>query len=212
MSLLPRIQELWRDRAALAARAVSAALAAAVRVKNSRLVRATIDTAVRIRNSRLGRATVALAVRLKNSRAGRAVGAALLRLKRRVIVHLDGSLTNHERRLLDELRGGRQPACLLRTRTRVDVGEWVNEWWGGGRLWLAVLGTEVTLFAYGRRPHVERIPIAGLGASQYNAVTGELLLAKAAGETLHKLRLPQLQGWQVLGLMVGSPEAGRKIA
>ena len=100
--------------------------------------------------------------------------------------------------MLDSLRDDREPACLLRTRTRVDVGEWCNPWWGGARLWLAVVANDVIVFAHGRRPHVERFAVADLGASQYNAVTSELVLASSDEAALCELRLPPVEGRQML--------------
>ena len=112
-------------------------------------------------------------------------------------------MTKGERAMLEALWEGQEPACLLRTRSRVDVGEWCNPWWGGARLWLAVAADEVAVFAHGKRPRVERFASAELGASQYNAVMSELVLAASADVALRKLRLPPVEGWQVLGHIGG---------
>lgn len=123
------------------------------------------------------------------------------RLADQALARLGGVMTKDERAMLDGLRGGREPARLLRTRTRVDVGEWCNPWWGGAPLWLAIIGDEIVVFAHGKRPYVERLPMAGLGGSRYNAVTSELVLAASQATALRRLKVPPVEGWQVVEYM-----------
>ena len=80
------------------------------------------------------------------------------------------------------------------SRTKVDVGYWcVN-----GRVWLCLLPGELLLFASGKRPCVERVPLEALRESRYNHVTGALVLAPAGGVKHPSLRLPPLEGYEML--------------
>ena len=104
-----------------------------------------------------------------------------------------------ERQLQDELctdgpspRGG---ASVFRTRTRVDTGGWL----GKSRVRVCLTGDELVLFAAGRRPFVERIPVPSLGESFYNHVTGEVALAPAEGARVKRLRIRPVEGYALLG-------------
>jgi len=121
---------------------------------------------------------------------------------------LRGEMTRSERTMLDSLREDREPRCLLRTRSRVDVGQWCNPWWGGAPLWLAVLENEAIVFAHGKRPHVARFALAELGASQYNAVMSEVVLAASEDNALCRLKLPPVEGWQVVECVAGDRDQG----
>jgi hypothetical protein len=132
-----------------------------------------------------------------DSRVGRAVSDGLARFSDWAWARLRGEMTRSERAMLDSLREDREPGCLLRTRSRADVGQWCNPWWGGARLWLAVFDAEIVIFAAGRRPHVTRYAIETLGESRYNAVMAELMLIGNDGET-YTLGLPPLDGVRVM--------------
>ncbi|MBM4142032.1 MAG: hypothetical protein FJ225_00340 [Lentisphaerae bacterium] len=211
----PPVQAAVAVLRAQSGRLIRATGPALVRLRDSRFVRASAAAAGaafgRLRESHLGRATGRAFLRLMDTRAGRAAQAWVLLARTRcvvlaqdlVIFWLGKGMTSGERALLDRVRGGRDPDCLMRTGTRVDVGEWCNQWWGGGRVWVAVLGRELAMLAHGRRPHVERVPTAEMGASQYNPVTGELILARSADDTVRRLRVPPLEGWRLLGYMTG---------
>ena len=83
---------------------------------------------------------------------------------------------------------------VQKTDTKVDVGYWL----GKRRVWVCVLEKEMLLFARGRRPYVERIPLGQLGGSGYNHVTGEVLLAPIETATVKALRVTPLAGLQIL--------------
>ena len=157
-----------------------------------------VDLAQSLRKSRAGRRTAALVARAMESRAGRAAAEGLARFADWALARLRGEMTAGERAMLDSLSAGRERTCLLRTRSRMDVGQWCNPWWGGAPLWLVIVENEGIVFAHGKRPYVERFALAELGASQYNAVMSEALLAASEKEALRKLRLPPVEGWQVI--------------
>ncbi|MCJ8332331.1 MAG: hypothetical protein HRT89_17315 [Lentisphaeria bacterium] len=115
-----------------------------------------------------------------------------------VITRRCGAMTRNERVMLDRFREDLEPECLFRTKSRMDVGQWCNPWWGGAPLWLAVVGDRLMVFAYGKKPHLEQFALANLGASQYNAVMSELVLASNENAELRTLRMPPLEGRQVL--------------
>ncbi len=99
------------------------------------------------------------------------------------------------------------------TRTRVDTGGWL---WKSrlvaccadlGELSRAASGSsgkagrrdgELVLFAAGKRPFVERVPLAELGESFYNHVTGEVALAPAEGARVRTLRMSPVDGRALL--------------
>lgn len=165
--------------------------------------RRAADAAARVKAGPVGRLARAAWSRFVRTRAGRHFDAWLAGRHDYFANRFKGSMTARERRLMARvLEGLPEPDCVMRTGGRADVGQWWNQWLGGGRLWLAVAGENVTLVAQGKRPHVERIPRASLGASQYNQVTGELVLAKTANASLRKLKMPPVEGWQVIKLIV----------
>ncbi len=83
---------------------------------------------------------------------------------------------------------------LLKTRTKVDVGTWFFK----RRVWAGLLQGELLLFAAGKRPYAERIPFDQLGKSEYNHVTGEVMLAPVEGARVTGLKTPPLEGLRVL--------------
>ena len=106
-----------------------------------------------------------------------------------------------ERRLAEEAIGTRPVFFLVKTRTRVDVGHWLRD----GRLWAAALIDGLELFAPGRRPYRESVPFAQLRGSVYNPVTGELALVPAHGVRVRGLKMPPLDGYQMLAQIYSAP-------
>jgi hypothetical protein len=76
----------------------------------------------------------------------------------------------------------------------VDVGRW----WRPARLWAVVTDSELVLLAAGPRPVVQRAPLTALRGSLYNPVTGEVILDPAAGLPQKCLKLPPVEGRQLL--------------
>ena len=95
---------------------------------------------------------------------------------------------------LDSLVGEEPVFGLLKTRTRTDTGNWFFK----RPVWACTLAGELLLFAKGKRPYAERVPFDKLGASTYNHVTGELMLAPADGLRVTRLKMPPMEGLQVL--------------
>ena len=98
---------------------------------------------------------------------------------------------------LNTLIGDRGVYHLLRTDTKVDVGYWT----GGRRVWSCLLDDELLLFALGRRSFVERISFEDLGESQYNHVTGEIVLAPIEITKVQTLRVPPLAALEMLTII-----------
>ncbi len=109
-------------------------------------------------------------------------------------------MTASERRLFAELTTDAEVMLVFQTSTRTDVGLWLLE----RRVWLAVTRAEVVLFAAGRRPLVQRVGFAHLYASLYNAVMGELVLAPDREYRVGRVKLPPLEGTQVLAQIYGA--------
>lgn len=109
-------------------------------------------------------------------------------------------MTPGERRLLDHAAGEGEFLAVYQSGTRVEVGLWVFE----RRVWVAVTARDVVLLAAGRRPLLQRVAFAHLYASLYNAMTGELVLAPDRGYRVGQVRLPPLEGCQVLAQIYGA--------
>lgn len=99
-----------------------------------------------------------------------------------------------ERRLLDGLLGDEDVFAVLPTGTKIDVGKWYRR----HRVCVCVLADEIILFAPGPRPLTERIALADLRDSRYNHVTGEVVLAPADGLGVDRLKVPPLEGLEML--------------
>lgn len=99
-----------------------------------------------------------------------------------------------ERALLGHLAAGPFPGVLYPTRSRVDVGYW----FGRRRVWCGLWPDRLLLFAFGRRPFAQWLPVSELGESLYNHVTGEVILAPASGARCWRLRLAPLEGYEFL--------------
>ena len=103
-----------------------------------------------------------------------------------------------ERRLLATLANGEEPALLLKTGTKADVGQWFRR----GRVWVGCFPGRLVLFATGRRPYGERLECAQLGQSLYNFLTGELALAPAT-PAVRRLKLAPIEAQRVLAHISG---------
>lgn len=95
---------------------------------------------------------------------------------------------------IDAVAAGRTPLWSGYTGTRVDVGLWFRK----RRVCLVVFPGELVLLAHGVKPFVERAALEDLGESQYNAVTGELVLEPAPSLSLKRLVMSPVEGGQVL--------------
>ena len=103
-------------------------------------------------------------------------------------------LGRRERRMLDELLGQEDVFAVLATDTKIDVGKWYRR----GRVCVCALADELILFAAGPRPLAERIALADLHESRYNHVTGEVVLAPRDGSGVDRLKVPPLEGLELL--------------
>jgi hypothetical protein len=74
----------------------------------------------------------------------------------------------------------------------------VGHWFSKGRIWACALAGELAMFAYGRRPYLERVPFRLLQQSLYNHVTGEVVLAPARDVRVDSLRVTPAEGYQFL--------------
>ena len=97
-------------------------------------------------------------------------------------------------RFVESIIGPASVFHVRRTDTKVDVGYWL----GRRRVWACLLERELLLFALGRRPYVERIPLAQLRESRYNHVTGELVLAPIETAAVKALKVPPLAALEIL--------------
>jgi len=116
------------------------------------------------------------------------------------IAEADGRLTGAERRLRERLCSGQELVLLLPSDTTTDVGLWIVP----RRVWVAVTRAEVVLFAAGRRPLAQRVAFEHLYASLYNAITGELVFAPNREYRVARVKLPPLEGTQVLAQIYGA--------
>ncbi len=101
------------------------------------------------------------------------------------------------RTLAKKIIDGQDIFLIVRTGTKVDVGSWLTR----GRVWLVALEDSLVLVATGLagpRPLAERIEYDRLRESQYNHVTGQLVLSPAKLAGTRGLNLPPIQGCQVL--------------
>ena len=97
-------------------------------------------------------------------------------------------------RLLAEACGGVDVFAVVRTRTKADVGEWFRN----GRVWACATATDLVLLAAGRIPFVQRTPFGRLQESVYNHITGELVLAPGRELRVNRVRVTELDGYQLL--------------
>ncbi|MEI8314309.1 MAG: hypothetical protein WCG79_02545 [Verrucomicrobiota bacterium] len=103
-------------------------------------------------------------------------------------------MTASEQRLLAAVARDETPAVVLESGTTVDVGQWFQN----GRVWIACFAGRVAVFADGKRPHSEEIPVAELAKSFYNFLTGELALAPAPLARVRRLQFAPLDANKIL--------------
>ena len=103
-------------------------------------------------------------------------------------------MTRAEEALLAEQSAGREALVLARSRSRVDVGKWFTQ----GRVWIACYRGEAVAWAAGLVPFVQRMSPADVAAAAYNPLTGELVLAPAAGLQVRRLRMSPVDGGRIL--------------
>lgn len=99
-----------------------------------------------------------------------------------------------ERELFDELCRDDNVYLLLRSETKVDVGQWL----GNGAVWAVAGETELTLMAGGKKPFCEKLPYSHLYKSLYNNVTGEVVLSPAEEARVGGVKLSPVEGYQLL--------------
>ncbi len=107
-------------------------------------------------------------------------------------------------RFLESLIGDQDVYRVQRTRTKVDVGHWT----GKRRLWCCLLAEEMLLFAKGRRTFVERMPRNELRESQYNYVTGEIVLAPIENTQVQTLNVEPLDALEILAYICTGDKHG----
>ena len=103
-------------------------------------------------------------------------------------------MTASEQSLLDATAHGETPIVLLKTSSTIDVGQW---FWNG-RIWIACFAERVAVFAAGKRPYTEEIPVVKLEKSFYNFLTGELALAPALAAKVRRVKLAPLDANKAL--------------
>ena len=113
-------------------------------------------------------------------------------------------LTPAQRELQGEICGAESVIMLLKSDTRVDTGGWFQR----GEIWVCALPRELALFAAGRKPFLQKTPYEHLRASIYNHVTGEVALAPAHGLKQHILKVPPLEGYQLLAQIYNTNPKG----
>ena len=103
-------------------------------------------------------------------------------------------MTAGEQRLLTAAARSETPVVLLPSGTTVDVGHWFRN----GRVWIACFAGRLAVFAAGKCPHAEEIPVAELEKSFYNFLTGELALAPAPTARVRRLKLAPVDANKIL--------------
>lgn len=109
-------------------------------------------------------------------------------------------MTGAERKLLQTVCADAEILRLYQTETRVSVGLWLIE----RRVWLAVTRDAIVLLAAGRKPLAQRVLFLHLYESLYNAVTGELVFGPDREYRVGRVRLPPVEGSQVLAEIYGA--------
>ena len=102
-----------------------------------------------------------------------------------------------ERFLAEQLLEARDVFVVVRTGTKIDVGNWLLK----GRVWVFALADALAVIACGPagpRCRAENIPYTDLRESQYNHVTGQLVLAPVEDLPFRGLKVEPITGYQVL--------------
>lgn len=98
--------------------------------------------------------------------------------------------------LRDEV-GESKPRLLIRSRTRVDAGRW----WRRTPLHLAVMESELVVFAGARRRYACSIPFEDCSESSYDHGTGELSIAPAEELTFKRIQVSPSDALRVLRII-----------
>jgi hypothetical protein len=109
------------------------------------------------------------------------------------------AMTQAERALLDRVCGPEEVMLLYQSETRTPVGLWMID----RVVWVAVTREAVIFLASGRRPLAQRVSFLHLYESLYNPVTGELVLGPDREYRVGQVRLPPLEGSQILAQIYG---------
>ena len=92
-------------------------------------------------------------------------------------------MTTAERQQLALLIGQATPALMIRSGTRIDTGRW----WRPTRLWLCLTDDRLVLLAASRRAYGQSVPLTDCKDSQYNHLTGQLVI-----KPTEQLRFPHV--------------------
>ena len=84
--------------------------------------------------------------------------------------------------------------CVVKTRTKVDTGWWFFH----GRIWAIATPEQLVLIAAGKRPLSEQISYGDLHDSQYNHITGCLVLGRNIDKEIRDLKMNPVEGYQLL--------------
>lgn len=103
-------------------------------------------------------------------------------------------MTPSERKLLEDVCGNEPVLVLFKSDSFVDTGGWLRR----SRVWVGATAKELVLLAFGRKPFFQKTTFQVLRESLYNHVTGELVLAPAGELTLNSVKVPPLEGCQLL--------------
>lgn len=117
-----------------------------------------------------------------------------IRTRTNAVDEMRALTTAAERRLLDEICPNTGVLALWQSDSDADVGYWFVR----RRVWICAGPRELTLLACGRRPFIQQVPFSHLRKSLYNHVTGELVLAPEEELKMSRVKLPALDGYQVL--------------
>ncbi|MBT3568271.1 MAG: hypothetical protein HN494_05430 [Opitutae bacterium] len=90
-----------------------------------------------------------------------------------------------EVQLLENETGDSEPHLSIRTKTRIDLGQWFRR----SFVWLCLTGSELVLVAANRRHYVERISVSECQSSYYDHASGKLVLEPASSLMTKSLSL-----------------------
>ncbi len=103
-------------------------------------------------------------------------------------------MTPSERKLLEDICLDEPLLLVLKSDSLIDTGGWFRR----SRVWVCATTQELGLLAFGRSSFFQKTPFRALHESLYNHVTGELVLAPALELKLPCVKVPPLDGYQLL--------------
>ena len=109
-------------------------------------------------------------------------------------------MTSLELKLLEDVCGNETVLVLFKSDSLVDTGGWFRR----SRVWVGATAEELVLLAFGRNPFFQKTPFQVMRESLYNHVTGELVLAPVRQLTLNSVKVPPLDGYQLLAQIYGN--------